>query len=87
MCGGTPPAGPPLTSRIPGFIAGARTWSEAGPRVTKGQPTEHLVGGQQDLMPAYLDAQWEEAAQRYAAQLIRARANMQRGLHCTHEKR
>lgn len=39
------------------------------------QRIEHLVGGQQDLMPAYLDAQWEEAAQRYAAQLIRARAS------------
>jgi transposase len=38
------------------------------------QRIEHLVGGQQDLMPAYLDAQWEEAAQRYAAQLIHARA-------------
>ena len=40
------------------------------------QRIEHLVGGQQDLMPAYLDAQWEEAAQRYAAQLIRARASV-----------
>jgi len=41
------------------------------------QRIEHLVGGQQDLMPAYLDAQWEEAAQRYAAQLIRTQANVQ----------
>ena len=40
------------------------------------QRIEHLVGGQPDLMPAYLDAQWEEAAQRYAAQLIRARASV-----------
>ena len=40
------------------------------------QRIEHLVGGQQDLMPAYLDAQWEEAAQRYAAQLIRTRARV-----------
>ena len=40
------------------------------------QRIEHLVGGQQDLMPAYLDAQWEEAAQRYAAHLIRTRASM-----------
>lgn len=40
------------------------------------QRIEHLVGGQQDLMPAYLDARWEEAAQRYAAQLIRTRASV-----------
>lgn len=39
------------------------------------QRIEHLLGGQQDLMPAYLDARWEEAAQRYAAQLIRTRAS------------
>jgi hypothetical protein len=43
------------------------------------QRIEHLVGGQQDLMPAYLDARWEEAAQRYAAQLIRTRASVQEG--------
>jgi hypothetical protein len=36
------------------------------------QRIEQLVGGQQDLMPADLNAQWEEAAQRYAAHLIRA---------------
>jgi len=30
-------------------------------------------------MPAYLDARWEEAAQRYAAQLIRTRASVQEG--------
>jgi len=40
------------------------------------QRIEHLVGGQQDLMPAYLDAHWEEAAQRYAAQLIRSQASV-----------
>jgi transposase len=43
------------------------------------QRIEHLVGGQQDLMPAYLDARWEEAAQRYAAQLIRTRASVEEG--------
>ncbi len=43
------------------------------------QRIEHLVGGQQDLMPADLDAQWEEAAQRYAAQLIRTRASVDEG--------
>jgi transposase len=43
------------------------------------QRIEHLVGGQQDLMPAYLDARWEEAAQRYAAQLIRTRAGVEEG--------
>ncbi len=43
------------------------------------QRIEHLVGGQQDLMPAYLDAHWEEAAQRYAAQLIRTRASVDGG--------
>ena len=30
-------------------------------------------------MAAYLDVQWEEAAQRYAAQLIRARADTDEG--------
>jgi transposase len=43
------------------------------------QRIEHLVGGQPDLMPADLDAQWEEAAQRYAAQLIHTRASVQEG--------
>jgi hypothetical protein len=43
------------------------------------QRIEHLVGGQQDLMPAYLDARWEEAAQRSAAQLIHIRARVQEG--------
>ena len=40
------------------------------------QRIEHLVGGQQDLMPAYVDGRWEETAQRYAAQLIRTRASV-----------
>jgi len=40
------------------------------------QRIEHLVGGQADWLPGDLDAQWEEAAQRYAAQLIRARASV-----------
>ena len=39
----------------------------------------HLVGGQPDLLPADLDARWEEAAQRYAAQLIRERAGVEDG--------
>jgi hypothetical protein len=43
------------------------------------QRIERLLRGQQDLMPAYLDARWEEAAQRYAAQLIRARASVDEG--------
>jgi len=40
------------------------------------QRIEHLVGGQADWLPGDLDAQWEEAAQRYAAQLIRTRASV-----------
>jgi transposase len=43
------------------------------------QRIEHLVSGQPDLLPADLDAQWEEAAQRYAAQLIRTRASVAEG--------
>jgi len=43
------------------------------------QRMEHLVGGQPDLLPADLDTQWEEAAQRYAAQLIRSRASVEEG--------
>jgi transposase len=43
------------------------------------QRMEHLVGGQPDLLPADLDTQWEEAAQRYAAQLIRTRASVAEG--------
>jgi hypothetical protein len=43
------------------------------------QRIEQLLGGQADLLPADLDAQWEEAAQRYAAQLIRTRASVEEG--------
>ena len=43
------------------------------------QRIAQLVGGQVDLMPADLDARWEEAAQRYAAQLIRTRASVEEG--------
>jgi hypothetical protein len=38
-----------------------------------------LVGGQQELLSAYLDGKSEEAAQRYAAQLIRTRARADEG--------
>ena len=41
------------------------------------QRIEHLLGGQADLLPADLDARWEEAAQRYAARLIRDRASVE----------
>ena len=40
------------------------------------QRSEHLVGGQADWLAGDLDAQWEEAAQRCAAHLIRARASV-----------
>jgi transposase len=43
------------------------------------QRIERIVGGQSDLLPADLDARWEEAAQRYAAQLIHTRARAQEG--------
>jgi len=43
------------------------------------QRMEHLVDGQPDLLPADLDTQWEEAAHRYAAQLIRTRASVEEG--------
>ena len=43
------------------------------------QRIEHLIGGQPDWLPSDLDAQWEEAAQRYAAQLIRTRASVVEG--------
>ena len=55
------------------------------PRAQRGalvQRIEHLVGGQQDVMPAYLDTRWEEAAQRHAAQLIRSRASVDEGRSC-----
>jgi transposase len=38
------------------------------------QRIEALVGGQAELFVADLDARWEQAAQHYAAQVIRARA-------------
>ena len=37
------------------------------------QHIDDLVNGQRALLPVGLDRQWEEAAQRYAAQVIRAR--------------
>jgi hypothetical protein len=40
---------------------------------------EQLVSGQHDLVPVDLDAQWEEAAQRHAAQLVRAKARLNEG--------
>lgn len=43
------------------------------------QRIDDLVGGQQALMPEGLDRQWEEAAQRYAAQVIRSRARLDEG--------
>ena len=43
------------------------------------QRIEQLLSGQPDLMPADLDSVWEEVAQRYAAQLIRTRANVEEG--------
>jgi transposase len=42
------------------------------------QRIEQIVSGQRELLAAGLDRQWEEAAQRYGAMLIRARA---RGEH------
>jgi transposase len=41
------------------------------------QRIESLLGGQADWLPADLEPQWEEAAQRYAAQLIRSRASVE----------
>jgi hypothetical protein len=40
---------------------------------------EQLVSGQHDMVPVDLDAHWEEAAQRHAAQLIRAKARLDEG--------
>ena len=40
---------------------------------------ESILDGQADLLPVDLDAVWEEAAQRYAAQLIRIRASVEEG--------
>lgn len=44
-----------------------------------GAAYECLVGGQADLRPVNLEPVWEEAAQRYAAQLIRIRASVENG--------
>jgi hypothetical protein len=38
------------------------------------QRIEHIISGQGDLVPPDLDPQWEAMAQRYSAQVIRARA-------------
>ena len=43
------------------------------------QRIDDLVSGQQDLMSVGLQPQWEEAAQRYAAQVIRSRARLDEG--------
>ena len=43
------------------------------------QRIEQLVSGQGDLVPVELDPRWEEAAQRYAAQVIRAKARLDEG--------
>lgn len=43
------------------------------------QRIEELLSGQQVLMPDGFDRQWEEAAQRYAALVIRARARLDEG--------
>ena len=43
------------------------------------QRIEQLLSGQADLIPADLDARWEETAQRYVAQLIRTRASVEEG--------
>jgi transposase len=43
------------------------------------QRIEQLVGRQSELVPSALEAQWEEMAQRYAAQVIRAKARLDEG--------
>jgi transposase len=43
------------------------------------QRIDDLVGGQKELMSVGLDPQWEEAAQGYAAQVIRSRARLDEG--------
>jgi transposase len=40
---------------------------------------EQLVGGQGDMMAVDLEPQWEEAAQRYGALVVRARARLDEG--------
>ncbi|MCP4376965.1 MAG: IS1634 family transposase [bacterium] len=43
------------------------------------QRIEQLVGRQSELVPSQLESQWEEMAQRYAAQVIRAKARLDEG--------
>lgn len=43
------------------------------------QRIEQLISRQADLIPTELDPQWEEAAQRYSAQVIRAQARLDEG--------
>jgi transposase len=43
------------------------------------QRIEQLVSRQGDLVPMELDAQWEAAAQRYSARVIRAKAQLDEG--------
>ena len=44
------------------------------------QRIEQLVNRQGELIPTELDLQWEEAAQRYSAQVIRAKARLEEGV-------
>ena len=48
-------------------------WSALSQRI------EQLVGRQSELVPSPLESQWEELAQRYAAQVIRAKARLDEG--------
>jgi transposase len=41
------------------------------------QRIEQLLSRQAELIPAQLDPQWEEAAQRYSAQVLRAKARLE----------
>ena len=43
------------------------------------QRIEQLMGRQSELLPSPLESQWEEMAQRYAAQVIRAKARLDEG--------
>ena len=43
------------------------------------QRIEQLVGRQSELVPSQLESQWEEMAQRYAAQVIRTKARLDEG--------
>lgn len=48
-------------------------WSALSQRI------EQLMGRQSELVPSPLESQWEEMAQRYAAQVIRAKARLDEG--------